>query len=235
MINILNRHKSLIWLNGCPPSHELFDHINIHVPIIASDGAAHNLTRYGLTATYIVGDGDSLDHSHAQNFIHTPDQNFTDCEKSIMFAQQHHLTPSLIVGASGGELDHTLGNMQAIVKHTHNNDLFFLDTYTDTAQTTRYKIGIPLSSNYQLSIPPNTTISLITFNDACVSSKGLEWELDQHQFTSTSTLGIRNKNKHSTVRFTLHNGRILLIAEIFPSSSHKHKHNVKNPQHEHFV
>lgn len=98
------------------------------------------MQEYNLSPTYIVGDGDSYTqqqgHGQAKMIAHE-DQNFTDFEKCIAFARDVNLLPALVLGMSGGEIDHVLGNMQALVKHGQGKDLYFLDTYVQRTSSTQ--------------------------------------------------------------------------------------------------
>jgi thiamine pyrophosphokinase len=219
MLNIINKHKSIIFLNGTGPNKKLLQLLNTSTPIIAADGAANKIRALQLKPTYIVGDGDSY-NAHAKNsspqIITDQDQNSTDFEKCILFAQKNNLFPSLILGINGGEIDHTIGNMQAFLKHAQNFNLYFLDTYSKPpSKKMGIKIGIPLTNKkLALELEPQSTISVISFHNAIIQSSGLSWELNKFKLCIDNILGVRNINIQNCVKFEVIEGKVLLIIDI---------------------
>jgi thiamine pyrophosphokinase len=216
---IINRHRSIIILNGEQPAKELFALLNTKVPVIAADGAAHRLFGYGLTPTFIVGDGDSCGQENpypSATVIRIADQNSTDFEKCMRFAKQSDLLPCLILGINGGEIDHIVGNMQMLARHAQGQNFYFLDTYPKTQVTgIGIKLGLPLDKQtLTLQVKPECTISFISFHEAIVQSQGLEWELHNQLLTLDGILSLRNRSKSATVSFTLKNGNALVVIDI---------------------
>lgn len=219
MLNILNKHKSIIVLNGTAPDKTLLAHVCTQVPIIAADGAAAKLRLLGLDPTYVVGDGDSFDKNTnslaTATILSSADQDSTDFEKCLLFVQQQQMLPSLILGISGGEIDHVLGNMQALIKHAQDQSLYFLDTYENSENQLGIKIGIPVSSTpLTLALEPNSLISIIPFYNTTVTTTGLHWELNNTALTTDSILGVRNISTGNSITFNVHEGKVLIIADI---------------------
>ena len=216
MKNILNKHKSIIVLNGRLPEKKLFRGINIQVPIVAADGAVDTMRKLGFESTYVVGDGDSVKKHSCATMIKIEDQDSTDFEKCMLFIQKNALFPTLVLGMSGGEIDHTMGNMQAFVKRAYGVAPYFLDTYTRTGtKKLGVKIGIPLiERRLDLELEAKSLISVLPFGTTRIKSKGLCWELGDFALTYNSILGIRNVNIKNNVSFELHEGRALLIVDI---------------------
>ena len=216
---IINSHRSIIILNGEQPAKELFTLFNTDVPIIAADGATHRLSGYGLTPTFIVGDGDSCGQQNpypSATVVQMADQDSTDFEKCMGFAKKSNLLPCLILGINGGEIDHIVGNMQMLARHAQGQNFYFLDTYpTVPGAGTGIKLGLPLDKQtLTLQLNPGCTISFMSFHDAVVQTKGLEWELNNQLLTIDGILSLRNRNTNDMVSFTLKSGKALAVIDI---------------------
>jgi len=61
--------------------------------------------------------------------IHTPDQNQTDFEKSLLFLASKGIKTFDIYGASGHASDHFLGNLSVAMKYYKQYYLTFYDDY----------------------------------------------------------------------------------------------------------
>lgn len=216
---IINKHRSIIVLAGTLPDKKILNMLNTSLPIIAADGAARDLHVYGLKPTYIVGDGDSYMgtlNDPATMHVKISDQDSTDFEKCIQFAGEHDLFPALVLGVNGGEIDHIVGNMQAMVKHAKNNNLYFLDTYTKK-QKIGVKIGIPLTDlDHTLTLKQykGSLFSLLFFGKTVVHSSGLAWEMNNHVFTINDNLGVRNVSSQDTIEIEIKEGRALMVIDI---------------------
>lgn len=210
---ILRSFKSIIFLNGEIPNKKLFDYLNLNVPIIAADGASDKLKKYSIIPNFNIGDGDSIGNNKSNSFIKIFDQNKTDFEKSIGLAKNLNLLPSLVLGFSGGEIDHTIGNTQILMKYSDNNKLFFLDTYPKK-NGFGIKLGIVLkSTEFKITLAKNSTISIVSFEESIISTKGLNWDLKEKRI-NLSFFSLRNFNVSKDVTFKLSMGKVLIILDI---------------------
>lgn len=172
------------------------------IPIIAADGAAR-----WIQADYIVGDGDSHDN---EKLIRISDQDTTDFEKCIGFAKEKDLLPALVVGVSGGEIDHILGNVQVLLKHARGQSLFFLDPYPEGL-----KIGIPIEKGtFQTIVKDEATVSILPFGSCTLSTQGLVWELKDQILTPEGLLAIRNRAREKEITFHVAEGKALVIIDL---------------------
>lgn len=107
--------------------------------ILVLDGAANRFKDLGLYPDYILGDFDSVEDPaywgistlfselgdealpYSGNFgttiVPAKDQNHTDLEKGILFSDKLNASSIHIVQATGGRMDHTLGNLGALKKY----------------------------------------------------------------------------------------------------------------------
>jgi thiamine pyrophosphokinase len=95
-----------------------FDHI------IAVDGGLNAVSKLELIPDAIVGDFDSADESVLKEFknrplnttweIHKPEKDETDTELAMNTAIRLGCTKLILLGATGGRLDHFLGNLHLL-------------------------------------------------------------------------------------------------------------------------
>jgi thiamine pyrophosphokinase len=218
METLIKSHKSAILLNGSFFDPRMFSWFSKKTPLIAADGGANKLIQMGLCPTYIVGDGDSLSLpiSPQTKRVILKSQEHTDFEKSILFAKEHSLFPSLVLGMNGKELDHILGNACLFMKYAENGNLLFLDSYLDEkTHVLRYKLGIPLTSQKLcLQIKPKSKVSLFPFGKTIVTSKGLRWELHKTALELEGLLSLRNEALFERVELKVHLGKLLVILDV---------------------
>lgn len=204
---LLSSYRSALILNGNKPSNQMLKKIRENIPIIATDGAAE-----WCSADYIIGDMDSLPLSTPlkSKIIHISDQYTTDFEKGMNFAKERGFLPCLVLGVSGGEIDHFLGNIQTLLKHTENHSFFFLDEHEKGL-----KIGIPLSrGKYHIKMKVDATVSILPHCMCTLTTKGLFWELKEKLITPDGPLTIRNRSTKELVEFDITNGKSLIIIDI---------------------
>ncbi|MEM8727919.1 MAG: thiamine diphosphokinase [Chlamydiota bacterium] len=204
---LLTSYRSALLLNGKHLGHRLLGKIRDDAPVIAADGAAK-----WHSADYIVGDLDSFsvaDQGQAE-VIPISDQDRTDCEKGMVFAKEKKLLPCLILGLSGGEIDHFLGNIQALLKHANSYEFFFLDEYEKGV-----KIGIPLSEGkYPIETEVGATVSVFPHRTCKLTTNGLFWELKEESIDLDGPLTVRNRSTKGSVEFNMIEGKALIVIDI---------------------
>lgn len=117
---------------------------------MALDGAADHFKDDHAHLNVILGDFDSIkdkDHwgisgtfnniSEQENsyighfnvlIVPAKNQNYTDLEKGICYCDQHGATSIVILNATGGRLDHTLGNIGLLRKHYNHKRPIVIQT-----------------------------------------------------------------------------------------------------------
>jgi thiamine pyrophosphokinase len=204
---------AILCLNGLLP---LADELQLlraqEVPLIAADGAATQLRRLSLLPDVIVGDCDSiapeLDWWQKQRIpIHClEDQNSTDFEKSLEYALAATYRNILIVGAHGGDFDHTLNNWSIIQRWGQRLNLCVYDNG---------KMAIPVYTSVRFSSVPSAMISLLPQPTARLTTTGLRWELHGELLAFGIREGARNRAVQEQVELVLHEGSLLLMLHAF--------------------
>ena len=93
-------------------------------PLIAADGAGKVLLEHGIMPDYVVGDGDSFGECEpaknfpSERFVKDPDQETNDFEKCLIFSFHKCWNRLLIIGFSGGLLEHTLNKLERTKKYS---------------------------------------------------------------------------------------------------------------------
>ncbi len=209
--NIFHSIKSIVCLNGEIPKQEFFIQYP-KIPLIACDGAGSRLIKQGLYPDLIVGDLDSLDRSIVPDtieIIHTPDQNYTDFYKTLSILEEKKLFPCLVCGTTGKEIDHTLENINTILKYSQQNTILF----HDSANSTGEKYGIFVFLSLEINVKVNSKISILPFPEAIVSSIGLKWDLEHSFLSQNVKSSVRNVAERSLVRMNVHQGTVLVLFE----------------------
>jgi thiamine pyrophosphokinase len=200
---------AVICLNAKLPVISIYDSLN-GIKIIAADGAALKLMDIGVGCDYIIGDLDSFyqDERSAlfttQKIIHLPDQNKNDFEKILDYCIEHNLHNLLITGMHGGELEHTLNNQSILNRYAGKLNLCIYD---------EGRYGIPVSESIRFDCQKGEIISIIPQLFATLSTKNLQWELDNFSLKFGQNEGARNRATDNFVEILLINGFFMLFID----------------------
>lgn len=166
--------KTVILANGAVPSHAIpLGAIRTATRVICCDGAADKLISLGREPDWIVGDLDSLSaaarRAYADRIVEDADQERNDLTKAFKLCLKHRWREIVVVGATGGREDHTLGNLSLLVDFARQLELVLL---SDTGRFT------PLRQSAVLAAVPGQPISIFSFDPECaITSVGLKYPL----------------------------------------------------------
>lgn len=218
MVNkIIDLHKTVIVLNGILPGKKIIQKLIKKRTVIAADGALSKLLNIDIVPDYVIGDMDSckVKNKESIEYIRIDNQDYTDFDKSILYAKEHNLSPAIVLGINGGEIDHTINNLYSLMKYYKISGAIFVDQYSDgKISNDKIKIGIPCDNKIELKLPQKSIISIIPFPQANISSQGLRWELNNTLLENLAT-SARNFSIGENIELTVHNGNVLLIIDYF--------------------
>ena len=122
--------KALLICNGEKPGKWLKKYATQADFILAADGGADAALAAGVIPDAVIGDLDSVSHRLRRQlkdtpFIHIKRQDNTDLEKALDWLTIQQFNACTIVGATGGRLDFTLGNILAVRPYLKKIDIFF--------------------------------------------------------------------------------------------------------------
>ena len=200
--------NALLFINGEPPESfpdpEKFDIIG------CTDGAFHYLKNKGFTLEkldFISGDFDSgsgIDmDGFQQRIIYTPDQDRTDFDKALEILVQKNVQHVTVLGASGGEMDHFLGNLTVAYQFRTKLEIRFYDAFSEY-------FFIP--KKFRISGVRKKMISLYPFPVADgIFTTGLNWPLNDGALDMCSRIGTRNFAVDDDVSVSYQSGDLLLF------------------------
>jgi thiamine pyrophosphokinase len=212
-------NNALLLANGEPPTKKLLKQLLADSPLfVCADGGANTAAQYGLKPDAIVGDLDSATAKSLKTLrraeIHkVVDDYSTDLEKTLAWVVDQGIHTITVAGATGGRLDHFVGNLSALVKFSNRAAITFID---DTGEW----IFIDRSKDFLL--PIGDTVSLIPLSrcDGIVT-KGLRWNLNFEALE----LGVRDATSNlvndSPVHISVAKGNLILFHLFSPASSRK--------------
>ncbi len=194
-------------LNGVLDQKFLLNELNNSSATYAVDGAFNKISTLGLEIKAILGDLDSLKGDHfGIKTIELADQNFTDFDKAVDYLKSEYQEIN-VYGASGGELDHCLGNLFVASRYLNQVKICFIEP------DQKYFIT---NKNIKLDSLKNRTISIIPFPKINnLVTKGLKFDLKNKALILDQMISVRNIAIDDEVTITFDNGK----AAIFISSS----------------
>ena len=174
--------------------------------IIAADGGADRLLEYEILPDKVIGDLDSISEKTATKLedwlILNKDIQNTDLEKAVDYATERGAKEILIVGWSGGRIDHTM----AALGLAFNPKVELIDD----------KFTVKAISDLEIIVGEEKTLfSLIAIPEARVSIDGAKWNL-QHEKLKMGGRGIHNEIEPSGKdAIERHSGNLLLVKGNF--------------------
>ncbi len=196
----LTGYQSILCLNGILPESSFF--VTMNLPVIAADGAANSLLELGIRPQLITGDLDSVQPEILEShpFLHSPDQNHSDYQKAMGYLKDNDLLPAVVVGVNGGHLDHILNNINIFME---TNCLLYAPPIRGFVLNKQSRINC--------SIPVQTKISLMGIPEATLSSKGLQWELNNTHLSFPGKTSCFNRTQLPEILLEVHQGSVLVL------------------------
>ncbi len=179
----------------------------------AADGGTHHALALGLMPSIVVGDLDSLRPDERRQLdavgvqIHQfpRDKDKTDLELALELAIEAGHREILIMGALGGRLDQTLGNLALLSDARLSTCDIRLDDGVEEAFFTRDRC--------EIHGRPADIISLVPWGKKVtgILTEGLRWPLNNETLYTDRTRGISNEMSHEIASVKLKSGLLLVI------------------------
>lgn len=204
--------KALLFINGEAP--EKLPELSDYAIIACSDGAFCYLKEMGFPLdrlTFVSGDFDSQNHFREKlengdyqfEVIFTPDQDRTDFEKALEIILERGVTDVEVYGASGGEMDHFLGNLSVALRFHDRMKICFIDRYSEYFFIPKWwkKTGVE-----------GKMVSLYPFPRAeNVVTHGLNWPLFGENLEMNGRIGTRNYAIQDEISISFTEGNLLVF------------------------
>ena len=202
--------KTVILANGAfPTGAAALGALRAAARVVCCDGAADKLLASGMEPSWIVGDGDSVSAEVRERFADrcrfVAEQETNDLSKAFRFCFSQGWCDIVILGATGGREDHTLGNLSLLADFAQEADVRLL---TDLGVFT------PLTASAQLESTAGQQVSLIACDAGMrVSAEGLKYPV-RGLALSRWWQGTLNEACGASFKVSFENG-VLLVYQTF--------------------
>lgn len=181
-------------------------------PLLAADGGANHLGRIGLRPDAVIGDLDSISTGirkfiGEERMIHRPDQDRTDLDKALEYAfDELGLERLTVLGATGGRLDHAVGNLGLLAKRALGDRLVFV------ADDHRV-LGV--TGELTLDAEPGETWSFFTVDPAVrVTLEGVRWPIADTAIDLARKPSISNEAVSDRVTVRAEGGAVVVVRRL---------------------
>jgi len=202
------KDKALLFINGDAPKS--FPDIEKYSLIACTDGAFHYLKNMNFPLEkldFISGDFDSHSGSdeniYQDKFIYTPDQNKTDFHKALEIIADRNITDVDVLGGSGGEQDHFLGNLTVAFGFKNRLNIKFYAEFSEYYFIPK-KFTLKDVKDKMISLYPFPSVENIT-------TIGLNWPLTDASLNIISNIGTRNFAIKDEISIEYEKGDLLIF------------------------
>lgn len=181
-------------------------------PLLAADGGANHLARIGLRPAAVIGDLDSISGSARawlgeELMTERPDQDRTDLDKAIEYAFEDLGVGELtVLAATGGRVDHDLGNLGLLARLARGTDLVF--------EGGTHRV-LATNDELRLASTPGETWSFWTYDPKTrVTVSGVRWPIENAAVDAASRPSISNEAVAETIQVSATGGSVVVYREI---------------------
>jgi len=204
--------KACIFCNGqLKNPKSVKQNVNDYDLLIAADGGAKYFFDIGLTPQVIIGDMDSIDSdmwkskSDIEHIRYPANKDKSDAELAVEYALEHGYEQAILVAATGGRLDHTLGNI-ALVAAYPGRVAIFDGNSTLVATDKNRKCLLHGRIGAIVSLMPYSTGTLK------VKTNGLKYSL-QDECLISATHGLSNELSQTEACICVSGGILMVYIE----------------------
>ncbi len=207
--------KALIIGSGIIENYsKISDSIEKYDYIICADGGTRHSRALGLKPNIIIGDLDSTTNPDLKFYQeigvkieqHPTKKNMTDMELCLESLKNQY-DEILILGATGGRLDHFMGNLLLLFNYfDKDKKIRIIDE--------RNEISVLKDSSFlEMSGAKNEYVSLIPVSEEVtgVTTDGLLYELNNFTLAFGTTLGISNEILNKKIKISIETGKLIVI------------------------
>lgn len=210
--------QGLIITGGCLDMDFASSYIKSHVfdTVIAVDAGLKKALKLGLHVDAAVGDFDTLSknlweeyrkHTEISWDVHKPEKDETDTELAITTAMKRGCQSLVILGALGGRMDHTLGNLHLLYFCLENKvDAWIVDEKNRVSVLDQGKTFYKNSQygKYISFLPLSFTVKGITLT-------GFKYPLKNKDISIGPSLCISNEITEETARLEFTEGLLICV------------------------
>ncbi|HPD01175.1 MAG TPA: thiamine diphosphokinase [Acetivibrio sp.] len=181
--------------------------------IVCADGGAAHLKKMGIVPDVLVGDFDSIDAGHLQYyrekeveiFKYPEEKNMTDTELAVNVAIDRGYRDIVIIGGTGGRLDHTLSNILLLKKMLDRGVTGKVVNEHNEIFLTAGSAEVMAKEEYNLTLLP------VTERVEGITTKGLYYPLMGETIEMGSSRGVSNKFVAGKAQISITSGILAVI------------------------
>ncbi|MDD3049530.1 MAG: thiamine diphosphokinase [Candidatus Cloacimonetes bacterium] len=186
--------------------------------LVAVDGGFDQCLENGINPDYLTGDFDSVpkqsEFSDNTVIIPTPDQNYTDLEKSLQFIRTINPGTVRILSAVGKRTDHTFNSISLLLKYAEVLQIELFDNFG------YLKVLSP--NDYFFNLPKNTTVSLFSWKEiSSLSLQGFKYSIEN--ISEDNFLGISNETDQTEQMISFKKGHLFVYILDIPENKSQRK------------
>jgi thiamine pyrophosphokinase len=196
-------------LAGGPPAYlpNLFDEKLKNVKWIGVDRGTLTLLKHGIAPIHAFGDFDSINEEERRFIestgthlsVYPSEKDFTDLEIAIDWVLSEQPERCFILGATGGRLDHSLMNIQLLIKGIETKtELILMDNQNIVTIFPPGVYDVAMAQNY-----PYVSFIAMSPKVSGIDLKGFKYPLNNAALTWGSSLCISNElvSQHGVISF----------------------------------
>jgi len=192
---------------------ENYEYIKINIKnddyIICADGGYLHAKALGIKPHLLIGDFDSLNivpDKEVKTEKYPTEKDDTDTMLAIKNGFKNSCDDFLIIGGLGGELHHTLANIQSLKYALERNARAVLEDDKNTVE-------IINCGSRTLYKKDGEQVSLFAYGEQCegLSIKGVKYPLDRVVLDNAFPLGVSNKITDEVAIVTVTKGDLLIV------------------------
>jgi len=218
--------RALLFINGDLPNRDAARRlIRDDDFIIAVDGGTRHALDLGLIPSVIIGDLDSVNSTDLTGFknlsglkkpkiIQYPtDKDETDLELALEYAIDAGYEEIRLIGALGGRLDQTLGNLSLLTDESHAGVDLRIDDGVEEAFFIRTQVETCTEPRRSIHARIGEIVSLIPWGKPVtgIRTEGLRWQLSNETLYPHKTRGISNEAVSTRVKIHIESGLLLIV------------------------
>ncbi len=202
--------RAIIFVNGDVPNLDAARRLLCDDDtIIAADGGTRHALLLGLVPSIIIGDLDSLGAvklpANVEILRFPADKDETDLELALLHARDRGFDEILLIGALGGRIDQTLGNLSLLSDPAWDGIDVRMDDGIEEVFFARNQAKVEGWIGEIVSLIPWRGDVRIR------RTEGLRWALQNETLIAHQTRGISNELTAETAHVEIDNGLLLII------------------------
>jgi thiamine pyrophosphokinase len=180
--------------------------------VVAADGGYHNALSAGVKPHTVIGDMDSVSASKLEDAERTGTQiirlpkekDETDLELAIRYTLEKQATEIIVIGAQGGRLDQTLGNISLLASVPTGVDIRLDDGHEEVILVDHLLV---------IAGKPGDVVSLIPWGTPVtgIRTEGLRYPLHGETLLPHKSRGISNEMMGQKASIDISEGKLIVI------------------------